>query len=362
MEELELFDKYFRKELSVADQLAFEEKMKADAAFRERAEQHFLFLRSFKQYGDRKAKKAALTKIHDEMNLSDETVPSTKTVKISGWERYGRTMSIAASVALFCTIGAFFALQFYNQEHQAKYQEVIRIIKGFDRKYNQISKDIKEIKEDKKLLVAPAKYSGSGFLISNNGYVATSYHVIKLADSLFLENEKFGILKASVVYKNPATDVALLYIEDEQFRKQAKVPFMIRTTEGSLGEVVYTLGYPRNDIVYGDGTISAASGYEQNENSYQISIPVNPGNSGGPMIDQQGAVIGIINGVQTETRGAAFAVKSKVLLEEINSIAQDSLAVPVKVNPTNQLAGLSRVNQIKKWKDYVFMVKVYHGK
>jgi len=112
----------------------------------------------------------------------------------------------------------------------------------------------------------------------------------------------------------------------------------------------------------GPGTISAASGFEQNENSYQISIPVNPGNSGGPMIDQQGAVIGIINGVQTETRGAAFAVKSKVLLDEIESIAQDSLAVPFKINSSNQLAGLSHVNQIKRWKDYVFMVKVYHGK
>ena len=80
------------------------------------------------------------------------------------------------------------------------------------------------------------------------------------------------------------------------------------------------------------------------------------------MIDQQGAVIGIINGVQAETRGAAFAVKSKVLLDEIESITQDSLAVPLKVNSSNQLAGLSRVNQIKRWRDYVFMVKVYHDK
>src|SRR6185503_11140227 len=108
--------------------------------------------------------------------------------------------SIAASVALLCTIGAFFALQFYNQEHQANYQELRRIIVGVDKKYNQILKDIKE---NKKPVAAPAKYSGTGFLISNNGYVATSYHVIKSADSLFLENEKFGILKASVVYKNP---------------------------------------------------------------------------------------------------------------------------------------------------------------
>jgi hypothetical protein len=80
------------------------------------------------------------------------------------------------------------------------------------------------------------------------------------------------------------------------------------------------------------------------------------------MIDQQGAVVGIINGLQTEARGTAFAIKSKILLDEINNIPQDSLSAPLKISSANQLAGLSRVNQIKRWKDYVFMVKVYHGK
>jgi len=359
MEEVELFDKYFKKELSAADQVAFEEKMKADASFRGRAENHFLLLRSFRQYTDRKAKKEALNKIHAEMNFSSANSTTTKTVSIGRWEKYGRTMAIAASVALFCTVGTFLLMQLNNNDHRANFQELVRIVEGIKKSQRQI---LENIKENKKPEVTPSKYSGTGFLISGNGYIVTSCHVVKSADSLFIENEKFGRLKVTVVYKNPETDVALLLIEDEQFKNLSKIPFAIRTTEGNLGEAVYTLGYPRNDIVYGDGTISAGSGFEQNENSYQISIPVNPGNSGGPMIDQQGAVIGIINGAQTETRGASFAVKSKVLLEEIENISQDSLAAPIKVNSSNQLAGLSRVNQIKRWKDYVFMVKVYHGK
>lgn len=355
MEELELFERYLSRDLSGAERIAFEKRMEADAAFRERAETHFLFLKSLKQYGDRKLKKDALNKIHEEMNFFAEV----KAARISRWERYGRTVAIAASVALVSTIGTFFALKYNNDQHQANYQELRKIVDRVNKSYNQI---LSNIKENKKPEVAPAKYSGTGFLISPNGYIATSYHVIKSADSLFIENEKFGRLKASLVYKNPETDVALLLIIDEQFKNLSSVPFAIRNSEGNLGEAVYTLGYPRNEVVYGDGSISAASGFEQNENSYQISIPVNPGNSGGPMIDQQGAVVGIINGVQTETRGAAFAVKSKVLLEEINSIPQDSLATPLKINSANQLAGLSRINQIKRWKDYVFMVKVYHGK
>jgi S1-C subfamily serine protease len=360
IEELELIERYFRNELNSAELQAYEKRMQEDESFRQKAEEHIQFLKSLRQYGDRKAKKDALNKIHEELNF---VIEPTKQVRIIGrWERYGRTMAVAASVALVCTLGAFFALKYNNDQHQTNYQELRRVVDGLKKSHNQILKDIKENKANAKPEIAPGKYSGTGFLISTNGYIVTSYHLVKSSDSVFIENEKFGRLKVSLVYKNPETDVALLLVIDEQFKTLPSIPFSVRSTDANLGETVYTLGYPRNDIVYGDGTISAASGFEQNENSYQISIPVNPGNSGGPMIDQQGAVVGIINGVQTEARGTAFAVKSKVLLDEIKSIPPDSLETPLKLATANQLASLSRVNQIKRWKDYVFMVKVYHGK
>ena len=358
MEELELIEKYFSKELNEKDRAAFEKKMHTDDLFRQRAENHIQFLKSFKHYGDRKSKKEALNKIHLEMNFS----PEAKVVPLSRWEKYGRTVTIAASVALVSTIGTFFALKYNNEQHETNFEILRREMNGLKKSHNQILKDIKENKANTKPEFAPSKYSGTGFLVSTNGYIVTAYHVVKSSDSVFIENEKFGRLKVSLVYRNPETDVALLLITDEQFKNLPSVPFAIRSSEGALGEAVYTLGYPRNEIVYGDGTISATSGYEQNENSYQISIPVNPGNSGGPMIDQQGAVVGIINGVQTDARGTAFAVKSNVLLEEIKSAPLDSLAPPLKINSVGQLGGMSRVNQIKRWKDYVFIVKVYHGK
>ncbi|MBI3482544.1 MAG: trypsin-like peptidase domain-containing protein [Bacteroidetes bacterium] len=256
MEEIELFEKYFKKELSEADQLAFEEKMRADESFGKRAENHFLLLKSMKQYGDRKSKKEALNKIHEELNLSTEVFPTViETINISRWEKYGRTAAIAASVALICTVGTFFGLRLNDNEHKADYLELRRNVEKLKKSHNQI---LENIKEKQKPEIAPSKYSGTGFLISANGYIVTSYHVIKSADSLFVENEKFGRLKASLIYKNPETDVALLLIIDEQFKNLSSVPFAIRVSEANLGESVYTLGYPRNEIVYGDGTISAA--------------------------------------------------------------------------------------------------------
>lgn len=348
--ELELIDRYFRNLLNEDEKLAFEERMKADATFKKEVEEHLLFLKSLNTYSERKSVKQSLDKFHQELPAIEV---STKN-GIGLWT----TLGLAASVALISALITFFMMQYYDNQHRAEFQILRRVV-------DNLSKSVNTIKSSKKPAVAPSKYSGSGFLVSTNGYIATSYHVVRTAqtaDSIVIENEKFGRLKTTFVYGDDTADIALLLITDERFSKQNSLPYSIRPTEGNIGDIVYTLGYPREDVVYGDGSISALSGFQQNKYSYQVSIPANPGNSGGPMIDQTGSVIGIINGAQTETRGAAFAVKSNVLLKVIKDMPQDSLTTPLKLNNYNQIAGLPRVNQIKKWRDYVFIVKVYHGK
>jgi S1-C subfamily serine protease len=91
-----------------------------------------------------------------------------------------------------------------------------------------------------------------------------------------------------------------------------------------------------------------------------LSIPINPGNSGGPLLDEKGNVIGIITARQTQMAGAAFAKKSAYLLKAIQNIPTDSLSKTLNLNSKNTLAGLSRKQQLKKLKNYVFMVKVYN--
>jgi S1-C subfamily serine protease len=353
--ELELVEDYFNNALGAEERLALENRMKNDPAFREEAESHLIFLKSLQEYSNKKILQENLNRIHDEMQATE---PAPSETKASGWRSLWPSIAVAASVALVSTVGTYFTLRYYDNEHQTKYQEVSRKVQKIEKSLDKLNKN----NSNKKPEVAPGNYSGSGFLVSANGYIVTSYHVIKSADSVFVENEKFGRLKTSVIYGNASSDIALLLINDDQFKRLASVPFSVRSSEGSIGEPVYTLGYPREEIVYGEGSISAASGFEQNENAYQISIPVNPGNSGGPMIDQQGAVVGIINGVQTAVRGTAFAIKSEVLINELKNIPADSLSKPLRLNNQSQLYGLSRVNQIKRLKDFVFIVKVYNNK
>lgn len=352
--ELELVEGYFNGTLAQEERLAIENRMKSDPEFRREAEDHIAFLKSLREYSSQKLLKENLNQIHEEMLLAELTTSDSAP---SRWRNLWWSGAIAASVALVSTLATYFTLRYYDNEHQTQYQIV-------SRKVQKIEKSLDKLKNssNKKPEVAPGNYSGSGFLVSTNGYIVTSYHVIKSADSVFVENDKFGRLKTSMIYGNASSDIALLLINDDQFKRPASIPFSIRPSEGSIGEPVYTLGYPREEIVYGEGSISAASGFEQNENAYQISIPVNPGNSGGPMIDQQGAVVGIINGVQTAVRGTAFAIKSEVLINELKNIPADSLSKPLRLNNQSQLYGLSRVNQIKRLKDFVFVVKVYNNK
>jgi S1-C subfamily serine protease len=123
---------------------------------------------------------------------------------------------------------------------------------------------------------------------------------------------------------------------------------------------VYTLGYPRKDMVYGEGSLSSLSGYSNDTSMYQISIPVNPGNSGGPLLNDQGNVIGVIRGKITGAEATGFAIKANEIVNSISALAADSLKNDLfAFNKKQSLKNLKRTEQIKRINPYVFNVLVY---
>ena len=112
-----------------------------------------------------------------------------------------------------------------------------------------------------------------------------------------------------------------------------------------MGEHIFTLGYPREEVVYGEGYLSAKSGYFGDTTSYQISISVNPGNSGGPVINKNGEVIAIITSKEKNVDGVVFAIKSKNIYKALEEIkASESIKLP----SSSAIKGMDRENQIKK--------------
>ncbi len=203
--------------------------------------------------------------------------------------------------------------------------------------------------------------TGTGFAISNNGYIITSFHVIKDFDSIFVVNNKDSLLRyrATLVYNNENSDLAILKISDSTFNSLDKIPFKLSKNEILLGEYVYTLGYSKQNIVFGEGSVSSYTGFNEDSLTIQVSIPSNPGNSGGPILNSKGEIVGMLCAKSNEIDGATYAVKSEFLYNVIDSLNSKLGDEKVVLPKYNNLSKLDRPSQIKKIQSLVFRVEAY---
>jgi S1-C subfamily serine protease len=174
------------------------------------------------------------------------------------------------------------------------------------------------------------KSSGTGFAISSNGYIVTNYHVIEDANSIEIKgvngdfSQKFS---AKVVVSDEKNDLAIIKINDPNFTSLGSVPYSFRQGIVDVGENVFVLGYPLTssmgeEIKLTNGIISSKTGYKGDISSYQISAPVQPGNSGGPLFDKNGNLLGIVSAKHTLAENAGYAIKVSYLKSVIELLPQ----------------------------------------
>ncbi len=136
---------------------------------------------------------------------------------------------------------------------------------------------------------------GTGWLTAH-GYVVTCYHVIKGHRKVFIKSQKIEKMPVKVVSKDSANDLAILK-PDKLTGLPPGLPISGRDLV--LAQKVFTLGYPQTQLLgdalkFTDGTVSALSGLHDDARCIQISVPVQSGNSGGPLINTSGEVVGVI--------------------------------------------------------------------
>lgn len=204
--------------------------------------------------------------------------------------------------------------------------------------------------------------TGSGFILTSNGVIVTNYHVIDGAKGIdVLVNWKGQVhtVNAKVLISDKTNDISLLQIDDRLFTKFPALPYAVKTSLQDVGTSVFALGYPMSDILgeeikVTDGIISSKTGYQGDIVTYQISAPIQSGNSGGPLFDKQGNIVGITNAGVPDAQNVGYAIKTSYLKNLID-VAPTSITLPAN----NSISGLPFTEKIKRLTPYVVLIKIY---
>ena len=202
------------------------------------------------------------------------------------------------------------------------------------------------------------EWSGSGFALKDD-FIVTNYHVIENAESIWIHGIKGDFptkYNAKVVATDKFNDIALLKVSDSNFTGFGTIPYNVKTSVSDVGEDIFVLGYPLTstmgeEIKLTTGVISSRTGFQGDVSLYQISAPIQPGNSGGPLFDYKGNLVGIVSSKHTGAENVGYAIKTSYLGNLIES------TVSKNILPTNaQTATLPLTEKIKVLKNFVFMI------
>ncbi len=187
----------------------------------------------------------------------------------------------------------------------------------------------------------PSTGFGSGFIISSDGYIVTNHHVIENAEDIEVSLQNRKSYAATLVGSDPRTDLAVLKVDEEG------LPAAQLGDIDSLkvGQWVLAIGSPFGfDYTATQGIVSALSrSLPSNDSNYvpfiQTDVAVNPGNSGGPLFDLDGRVVGVNSQIYTRSggyMGLSFAIPVDVVkyvveqLRETGSVRRGWLGVAIQ--------------------------------
>jgi serine protease Do len=176
-------------------------------------------------------------------------------------------------------------------------------------------------------IIPEQRASGSGVLVSNDGYIVTNNHVVEGADEVTVTTTNRKTYKGTIIATDPNSDLAVIKIDGSNF------PYMVygNSDDVKLGQWVLAIGYPLNlDVTVTAGIISAKArsiginkGDRPIESFIQTDAAVNPGNSGGALVNTNGELIGINSAIASPTgsyAGYSYAIPVNMVKKIVNDL------------------------------------------
>lgn len=190
-------------------------------------------------------------------------------------------------------------------------------------------------------------YSGTGWYVNSN-HIVTCWHVVRNAANPTFVTEDGTEVKLELVAKDELHDIVVMKVLDRHFKCDAPL-VLAKNEDASVAETVFTVGYPKPELMgkepkYTIGVISSLSGVMGDKSQYQISTPVQPGNSGGALIDEGGKVVGVVqsrlesglSSDETDSRpqNVNYAIKIRHLTKLLKATDIGYFCEMPKKNPT----------------------------
>ncbi|HVX50388.1 MAG TPA: serine protease [Chitinophagaceae bacterium] len=364
---LDVIERYLTGQMSPEEKTWFKELRAKTPEIDQMVVEHRLFLHQLDEFATHNALKHRITAAHNSLlqkgDIYEGGEKTTKGRIIQLFHKYKKVTAIAASIAgvTALTISVLVAALSPNI-NKKDYQQLVNVINGVKNDYAKTNARINEV-DSKIPKGATAKSIGTAFLIDGKGYLVTNAHVLQGGGAV-VKNNKGQEFATTIVAVDEKKDLAILKIDDGDYKPVNSLPYQIKKPGAELGEELFTLGYTRfpvEDVVYSMGYLSSLSGFNGDTSSCQISLNANPGNSGGPVFNKNGDIVGILTGRELSSEGAVFAINSKSIYRMINELkATDTTLQKIKISNNAELKGMSRTEQIKQVQDYVFLIKSFN--
>ena len=367
-EKIALFDAYLADELSEIDKENFELLIDKNEIFRGDFEAYQAFAEKIKIAEEYGTIKTYLKTIHA------ETQKPKKSVFLSP-KFYIPFMAAAVIAILFMVIPmntsedkvamADDSSQEYSPTTNA--EEAAEIEEGVDSENLNDSIDFEMFTEaennsenngidklDKSLIYKRATPIGTSFLISEKGYFITAKHLVFKKRYVRLQNKEANLaFYAEVVYRDTLTDFAVLKCSDENSASMVSAPYKLNNKKPNLGDEVFTLGYPKTEIVYTKGAVSSANGFKSDSITYELSLASNAGNSGAPIFSKKGTFMGFIVANNSKKQSVTYAVKPDYIAQRMNQLQQN---MDIGVSKNYNTISSKTATLIRRFSPFIFEV------
>lgn len=227
-------------------------------------------------------------------------------------------------------LGIYICLLFSVIVNAQQLSEVYNDVKSSVVVINIISVEPRKVNNDLNLLAKATQ--GSGVLISEDGLIWTAAHVVQSAELVQVEFFDGEVYEANILSSNPMADVALIKIKDEFKLKNKKVVKIGNSDMQNIGDDIFVIGAPfgikqslSKGVISGKHSPGPLNNSFINVEFLQTDAAINHGNSGGPMFNMKGEIIGITSRIHSESgrfNGIGFAISSntakRLLMDEPN--------------------------------------------